>query len=747
MRRLRSRLFSQRRTSHNVLAPLVIPEDEHGKEDMLSEAQARWNNTFQESLRDFQLKFEEEETARSVGEHGRVNEFDRTMTNFNDIFLKNHRRRQKLYEKADVLQEKRFKQADAARDAIFVQGQQDRAQACKIEEEMCGKQVEWHSATRKGLFSDGRQKLAQRCDALNTALVEQFDRLMEKQKEMDEVAERQSDRQDTPLPVPPDRTSGPVNAQPITSLHFSARVFPSSIRAGNLNATSQPMSIKSNDQLDMKFSQSPSSSMKSLSSAFSLHNFESLNLYTHPTSAESDQQKQSLHLVEQGNPEGNTQTDGGEDKFQSFLRCQEQRQETFLQDENGRDCQFWASEAARDTGELKRSTIFDQKMNQWSRKSQVEQILGREEERFRREIWRSIAFQNAEYQHWTAFKILMVAIIRQADAEEDLEEIYFKRQEDMLLLIYKCLAIQLHQRTEDQPEEDQFDYHSPMLEAVSRASSSLSGLQAYRLPHSPEGSSEGFTVRAIFKGPFIQKALPVPKAADNDQRNMHIHQGRFIDLKRVKEVFDCSQELRAGAFQRGAKERNDTFTINEARREAEFLKVQQKRKELFDEAEDSRETEFDKAQRQRESEFQTNEQKREDDFHKNEVKRNDIAREEQEDRAQLFQSIMSKLQQRCIDNEEERLKELELLEEELITFRKRGLSSLSLGKFPRESFGKPGQLKEVELLEEELITSGETGPLLLSLAKFPRRYLGRSLSWEVQLMITIRAARHQEHAA
>ncbi|KAG6894562.1 hypothetical protein C0992_005591 [Termitomyces sp. T32_za158] len=721
MRRLGSRLFSRRRTSHNVLAPPVIPEDEDGKEDMLSEAQARWNDTFQESLRDFQLKFEEEETARSVGERGRLNEFDRTMTNFHDIFLKNHRRRQKLYEKADALQEKRFQKADAARDALFVQGQQDRAQACKIEEEMCGKQAEWHSTTRKELFSDGRQKLAQRCDALNTALVEQFDRLMEKQKEMDKVAEKQLNHQDTPLPLPPDRSSGPVNAQ-------------------------SPMSIKSNDQLDT--TQSPSSSMKSLSSASSSHNLESLNPYTHPTSAESDQQKQSLHMVEQGNPEGNTKTDGGKDIFQPyFLSCQEQRQETFLQDENGRDCRFRASEAARDTGELKRSTIFDQKMNQWSRKSQVEQILGREEERFRREIWRSIAFQNAENQHWTAFKISMVAIIRQADAEEDLEEIYFKRQEDMLLLLYKCLAIQLHQRTEDQPEEDQFDYRGPMLEAVSSASSSSSSSSSEQQAYSPEGSSEGFTVRAIFKGPFIQKALPVPKVADNEQRNMHKHQGHFIDLKRVQEVFDCSQELRAGAFQRGAKERNYTFTINEARREAEFLKVQQKRKELFDEAEDLRETVFEKAQRQRESEFQTNERKREDDFHKNEVKRNDLAREEREDRVQLFQSIMSKLQQRCIDNEEERLTELELLEEELITFRKRGLSSLSLGKFPRESFGKPGQLKEVELLEEELITSGETGPLLLSLAKFPRRYLGRSLSWEVQLMITIRAARHQEHAA
>ncbi|KAG6870213.1 hypothetical protein C0992_000689, partial [Termitomyces sp. T32_za158] len=145
--------------------------------------------------------------------------------------------------------------------------------------------------------------------------------------------------------------------------------------------------------------------------------------------------------------------------------------------------------------------------------------------------------------------------------------------------------------------------------------------------------------------------------------------------------------LRAEAFQDGAKERNYTFTINEAKRWAEFVKVQQKRKERFDKAEDSRETEFEKAQRQRESEFQNNERKREDDFLKSEVERNDRAREEREERAQNFQWIMSKLQQRCIDNGEGRLKELELLAEELMTSREQG-STLNLRKLPRRSLDR-----------------------------------------------------------
>ncbi|KAG6883708.1 hypothetical protein C0992_008040, partial [Termitomyces sp. T32_za158] len=293
-------------------------------------------------------------------------------------------------------------------------------------------------------------------------------------------------------------------------------------------------------------------------------------------------------------------------------------------------------------------------MTQWSTKPQIEQFRGREEERFRRDIQRSLAFQTAEYQRWTALELSMTTIIYQSDAEEDLEEIYFKRQEDMLLALYKHQAIQLNQRT-----EDRLDYLGSTLEDLSPILSS--------------SESQAQTARAIFKGPFIQKALPVPKVADSDQRNMHKRQGHFFDLKRMQEMFECSQELRAEAFQKGGKERNYTFTINEAKREAEFVKVQQKRKELFDEAEGSRESEFDKAQRQRESEFQTNERKREDDFHRDEMERNDQAREERDGRAQLFQSTMLKLQQRCIDNEGGRLKELERLEEELMASREQGL--------------------------------------------------------------------------
>ncbi|KAG6881281.1 hypothetical protein C0993_002113, partial [Termitomyces sp. T159_Od127] len=179
---------------------------------------------------------------------------------------------------------------------------------------------------------------------------------------------------------------------------------------------------------------------------------ESLNSSTQLTSPESnDQQVRSPHLVEQGNLEGSIQSARVEEdeSHPSFMRSQEQRQETFLQGESERDRQFHASEAGRDTGEFRRSTIFDEEMNQWSKKSQTEQIRGREEERFRREIRRSIAFRNAESFRWTALKLSVSYSMDQMYGEEDLEDIHF-RHEETLLALYERQAIQLDQRTEDQ---------------------------------------------------------------------------------------------------------------------------------------------------------------------------------------------------------------------------------------------------------------------------------------------------------
>ncbi|KAG6894828.1 hypothetical protein C0993_010650 [Termitomyces sp. T159_Od127] len=181
-----------------------------------------------------------------------------------------------------------------------------------------------------------------------------------------------------------------------------------------------------------------------------------------------------------------------------------------------------------------------------------------------------------------------------------------------------------------------------------------------------------FGPRTLLGGGFIQSTLPIPKVTNRVEHNMH-------EATSMQRMFEQSQELRAEAFQKGAKDRDYMFTINEAKREAEFVKVQQKRQETFDEAEELRESGFEEAQRQYEAEFQVNEIKREDDFRKNEAERMDETRRAQEHREQVFQSIMTSLQQRCIDDIGRRLKEVENLGEELMMRREPGLKIMDIG--------------------------------------------------------------------
>ncbi|KAG6882717.1 hypothetical protein C0993_009441 [Termitomyces sp. T159_Od127] len=647
--------FQPEATQPNDPTSVVTPDNESEKEHMLSKEQ--WNNTFRDSLRDFRLKFEEEEKARSAGEYARQDEFDRTMTNFGDILLKDHLRQQELYEKSDTLHEERFQKADAAQEAIFVQGQQDCEHAFEIEQEMREKQVVWHNTTRKGLLSDSRQRLSKKCDAFNAALMEQFDGLMKRQKGLGKVPEEQSKHQDTPILVPPDGSSGPVDLQSVTSLQPSPKSLssPSSPHTTNGDSSAQPTSTRYNDQQDTQISQFPSSLMKSLSQPSSSSNPESLNTSMQPASPESNhQQEKSTHLVGQGASEQSIQSDGvKEDKYySSFVQLDEK----FYQDEVERYRRFYASEAARDTEESKRSAIFNQRMK-WSTKSQIEHFRGREEERFRREIQRSIAFRNAESQRRSVFEILLKDIMDQAYAEEELEKIHFKHQEDSLLALYKRQAIRLDQRAEDKVMR--FKVRTRRM--------------VKPIPFSDNG---GFGPSAILsgEGKLIQNALPTPSVPPSRYNPSSVRVFSKIKLpiskvrysvKDMQMIFECCQKLRAERV----KEWNYTFTINEAKREANFLKAQQERKEIFNQAEESRESEFEEAQQQRESDFEANERKREEDFDKQEVGRYDQARKAQEERAQQFQSMIVTLQKECAVNKEERLKKLDLLGERLIKSR------------------------------------------------------------------------------
>ncbi|KAH0578519.1 hypothetical protein J132_03030 [Termitomyces sp. J132] len=675
------------------------------KEYTLSEAQR--DNIFQESLHDFQHKFEAEEEVRSAGEQTREDKFNCMITDLSAIFFKKQLRRQELCYKTDALQEERFQKAEAAREAIFAQGQTDHARAFEIDQEMRGKRAEWYNAARQELVGDGRQRLKDKCAALNAALIEQFEKLM---KRVEPVYLWRILTTSPPLSVPTSGNSSPTRVadkliQP--ALDLDDDDIPSLVdppQSPPLGRTLPTSPVLLRDPFDSSSVQSP------------------FDLSIQSTSTEShDQQEEPLHsLTEQGDLEENTnELDQVVDNnhYTSFTHSQNQRQETFLKDESEREHRFHASEATRNNRESQRSGTFEQKILQWShrslrwKESRVRQFHGREEERSRGSNRRSTAFKAAQQQYSQVFNMSLSHIIRQADAEADLEEVWFERQKGMLLALYKSQANQLADASHRQLTSSYVTMLSNwLLDSVERVMGRLSMYEdrdhesPERVAGSPAGYEEdlgektsykplyrrnvasgasvtplyradaSFTPSALFRaGAFVQNALPIPHIAVSANSNTS---QRISGQRRMHGEFEESQKLRAKAFKKGANDRNRIHTINEAKRGGEFMKAQQKRKEDFDEAEESRESEFQDAQECRESEFQANERKREEDFLRDEMERNAQARRAQEDREERFQSTMSTLQRNCVEANERRLEELEAWGQELLMSREPGQERL-----------------------------------------------------------------------
>ncbi|KNZ81038.1 hypothetical protein J132_03027 [Termitomyces sp. J132] len=640
------------------------------KEYTLSEAQR--DNIFQESLHDFQHKFEAEEEARSVGERTREDEFRRTTAEMGAIFHKNKRRQEELYKETSALQEERSQKADAAREAIFAQGQTDRARAFEIDQEMRGKRAEWYNAARQELVGDGRQ----------------FERLMKSK------VPRNSRAAVTVEPVNPWRI---LDSSPPLSVPTSRNSSPTLVTNTWIQPVSASTDLSDDHTILSLVNPLQSPQFRQTLPAVTPSPYHALAAITsgphsplsptiQPTSTESrDQQEEPLHsLAEQDNPQGNTNESCqvmDEDFYVFFTHSQKQRQETFLKDQDEREHRFRASEIARENRESQRNGTFEQKMVQWSRtslqmkKSQTWQFH-RREGRLRGNIRRSTAFKTAQERYSQVSDMSLSHITKQAKAEADLEEVWFKCQKGMLLALYKSQANQLADASHRQLTSSYATMLSTwLLDSIERVMGRLSTYEdrdhegPERIAGSPAGYEEdlgeevtkkkrarrpgsmfstgkttyklrrwrtekadaSFTPSAMFRaGAFIQGALPMPHITGSI--NSNTSQWNISEQRRMHREFEESQELRAKAFGESANERDRIHTINEAKRGGEFVKAQQKRKEDFDEAEESRESEFQDAQERRESEFQANERKREEDFLRDEMERNAQARRAQEDR-------------------------------------------------------------------------------------------------------------------
>ncbi|KAG5349079.1 hypothetical protein C0989_006118 [Termitomyces sp. Mn162] len=599
------------------------------KEYTLSEAQR--DNIFQESLHDFQRKFEAEEEARSVGERTREDEFRRTTAEMGAIFHKNKRR----------------------------------------------------------------------------------------QEELEPVNPWRILASSPPLSVPTSRNSSPTLVTNTWIRPVSASTDLSDDHA--ILSLVNPLQSSQFRQTLPAVVPSPYHALAAITSG----PHSPLSPTIQPTSTESrDQQEEPLHsLAEQDNPQGNTNESCqvmDEDFYVFFTHSQKQRQETFLKDQDEREHRFRASEIARENRESQRNGTFEQKMVQWSRtslqmkKSQTWQFH-RREGRLRGNIRRSTAFKTAQEHYSQVSDMSLSHITKQAKAEADLEEVWFKCQKGMLLALYKSQANQLADASHRQLTSSYSTMLSTwLLDSIERVMGRLSTYEdrdhegPERIAGSPAGYEEdlgeevpkkkrarrtgsmfftgkttyklrrwrtekadasfGFTPSAMFKaGAFIQGALPIPHITGSI--NSNTSQWNISEQRRMHREFEESQELRAKAFGESANERDRIHTINEAKRGGEFVKAQQKRKEDFDEAEESRESEFQDAQERREYEFQANQHKREEDFVRDEMERNVQARKAQEDREEQFQLTMSTLQRNCVEANERRLEELEAWGQELMKSR------------------------------------------------------------------------------
>ncbi|KAH0578520.1 hypothetical protein H2248_003670 [Termitomyces sp. 'cryptogamus'] len=670
------------------------------KEYTLSEAQR--DNIFQESLRDFQRKFEAEEEVRSAGEQTREDKFNCMITDLGAIFLKNQLRRQELYYKTDALQEERFQKADAAREAVFAQGQTDRARAFEIDQEM-RKRTEWYNAAREGLVGDGRQRLKDKCVALDAALMNQFERLMKSQK----VVPRNSQAAVTVEPVYPWRihtssSSLPLPVSPSRN-SFPTRVTDTSIQpALDPDDDGIPSFVDPPQSLSLEWTLPTSPVL--LRDPFDSPSVQSpFDLSIHSTSTEShDQQEESLHsLIEQSNSEESTnESDQVVDNnhYTSFTHSQNQRQETFLKDESEREHRFHASEATRDNRESQHSDAFKQKLKHWSRKSlqlkrsQARQFHGREEERSRGNDRRSTAFKTAQEQHSQVFDMSLSYITKQAEAEADLEEVWFKCQKGMLLALYKSQANQLADASHRQLTSSYAAMLSTwLLDSIERVMGRLSmyedqdheGPERVAVPLgeynfiSPEAcefdsfpgtshwvSSESvrwgprlrridsFTPSAISRaGTLVQDALSIPHIAipgrdygASFSPSALFRAGAFVQnalpIPPIAVSANSNTPQRIGEqrnreFEESQKLRAKAFEEGANERDRIYIINEAKRGDEFVKAQQKRKEGFDEAEESRESEFQDAQECRESEFQANERKREeDFLRDEMERNAQ-----------------------------------------------------------------------------------------------------------------
>ncbi|KAG6849876.1 hypothetical protein H0H93_004094 [Arthromyces matolae] len=355
-----------------------------------------------------------------------------------DNFQKNHLRRQKEYQDADAHYEERSQKAEAAREAIFLEGQRDRSRAFDIDQETRSKRSEWYSSARHMLLGEGHQRYKDKFIALENVLVEQFNGLLK----------GLGDTNQPSLPLHPDDHDQNFNDVSYKKIETSFRprsppspaLRPRTPTVWPTIATPSPEPIFTQPLVPSNYQLSPQRGRIQI---------------TEPVRAESAMNAlQDQHL----------------DIHSAFDNAQRKRQEHFSSQEQERERQFQAAETIREAGESGRDAEFTQRMEQWSKASQkllaqnTTHSRGREEERLNWNRRRNAAFEATQERSRQVFEMSMLHIQRQAEAEEDFEDLWVKRQKTLIIALCKNQSIQISAGRFTQPYPDRdFSSYNPAV--------------------------------------------------------------------------------------------------------------------------------------------------------------------------------------------------------------------------------------------------------------------------------------------
>ncbi|KAG6906048.1 hypothetical protein DXG01_016137 [Tephrocybe rancida] len=685
-------------------------------------SEERRMDTFQPSLYKFQREFQEEDDAQSAGECGRVKNFDDSMASFKRTFVNNIRRQEERYNGADTEREETFRRSNAVREVIFSQGQQGRADAFKSAEEARAKSAEWNAAARRTILLDGRQKMKDTCISLDALLTDQFHRILDTQEENFLANERRRDELVRTTLGKTEDAHEPARTQSADLLQMAMAPRGRSSSRSRSRSRSRSLSPSTESFHGMPPPPSPPSPLD-ISSYVLEYTDKTMSVpgsvgSVRPTRSSScDSSRSRSQTVPApsswsrpqtmvASPLSNSKGSGSggsarniEDVFiKGFLAVQEQRQEVFIQEEEGREHRFWAAEVERGEAEWKRSKAFDLKVDGWSKRfekmleSYDERFRGQEEARSEENRPRNAAFKFAQEQFFQAFLTSLSHTEKQAEVEEECEKLLAERLKGMTSALYRKQANQLSAARDgrrnrftmaQQRRDTELGVHRPAFCITTRSAESEWSLPAaLEWPWSKPPLRDEiqppppdiFTPSSLFYGGmYLQEPLLLPPREFDDIDSELIEPPQELTIANLQRwhhaVFERSEARRAELFERETQRRRHTFKTNEAKRVAEFDKAQRARAETVDEAEDYRDAAFQEAQQRRERSFQAAERTREADFQRGEAERDAQFKSAQEERAQRFQATQLELQNQCFYNDKRRLRELEEWGEKLVETR------------------------------------------------------------------------------